>query len=325
MLRIRTLLIVAAVAACGETAAPGSNIPPAPTTVLAVARPGEIVVSWHDVSDKETSYRIEVSTSGDWTLLSDAPANTTSVTHSSVEHGVTYHYRVHACNDAGCSEWVEASTAWVGGTSPSILSLSASQVGTDHASLIANVAHGGAIAYVYFMIAPVGQDISTGVRTASAQIRPPVGNVEGNEMTTANVYGLAEGTAFNIVAVVSNGIGTASKEGTLTTSRTGPPIFAAGPLSALPQSSTSVRMTATLDPGGMSTQYWFDVVPADSSFDQALRVNGDFTPLITGNITPVGGTATQLRLGTTYQWRARATNAAGTATSAVATFRTANQ
>jgi len=322
----RFLFILLAVVGCAkDSGAPAASIPIAPASLTAVARIGEIVVSWHDAAANETSYRVEVSTTGDWTLLAETQPNATAVTHSGVEHGVTYHYRVRSCNESGCSAWVETSTAWVGGTAPSVIQVMVTALSTDHATLGANIAHGGAINTVYFLYAPVGQDVTKGVRTASQEIHPPLGNIEGNAMIFTIVYGLTEGTTYNVMAVATSGFGAASGTGTFTTSRTGAPIIPAASLASTPLTATTARVTATLDPGGMTASYWFDVVPADSSFDQARRFAGAGSPLTTGNVSTITGNITDLRAATNYKWRAGASNTAGTTYSDAATFRTPSQ
>lgn len=86
-------------------------LPPPPTppnsptglTANAVAS-DQIDLSWTDAGGNETGFRVERRVgAGAWSQIATPSANTTTYSDSGLSDGVTYQYRVRACNDAGCS------------------------------------------------------------------------------------------------------------------------------------------------------------------------------------------------------------------------------
>lgn len=77
----------------------GGSAPPAPVNVNALVNNSAIDVSW-STSIGATTYQLQRNSTD---LVSVSGAN---YKDSSVSHGVSYTYRVRACNVTGCSAWV---------------------------------------------------------------------------------------------------------------------------------------------------------------------------------------------------------------------------
>ena len=89
---------------------PGGAVPSA-TTVTAVAALDTITLAWVDVTD-ETGYRIELSRDGgDWMGIGTTGQDVTVYTHTALDPGTTYLYRIVATNTAGDSAPSNVATA----------------------------------------------------------------------------------------------------------------------------------------------------------------------------------------------------------------------
>lgn len=88
--------------------------PPAVPTDLVASVTGatEISLTWWDVAGNETSYRIERSQDlVNWSELAVLPPDTTGYIDAGLSAGSTYHYRVQACSDSGCSVFSAVASA----------------------------------------------------------------------------------------------------------------------------------------------------------------------------------------------------------------------
>jgi hypothetical protein len=87
------------------TVAPVSP-PAAPTNLNANGQRNAIRLTWNDNSNDEQSFEVQRNTTGvngPWDTIASLPANTTDFRDRNYVEGVTYWYRVLACNAAGCS------------------------------------------------------------------------------------------------------------------------------------------------------------------------------------------------------------------------------
>jgi uncharacterized membrane protein len=80
--------------------------PAAPTNLNANGQGNMIRLSWDDNSNNEQSFEVQRNTTGangPWTTLASLPANTVDYRDRNYAGGVTYWYRVLACNAGGCT------------------------------------------------------------------------------------------------------------------------------------------------------------------------------------------------------------------------------
>jgi titin len=74
-----------------------TTLPKAPANVAAEVRVHDVMVTWADVSQAESGYRVEAKKgAGGFQNLAQLPANSTAFLHIGVEAGATYTYRVTA-------------------------------------------------------------------------------------------------------------------------------------------------------------------------------------------------------------------------------------
>lgn len=91
---------------CQEPSDLPADNPDVPTDVRAVAvSDTKVDVSWTDESTNETEFRVERRTGDEpFARIITLPSEQTSVRDTGLESQTTYHYRVLACNPAGCSD-----------------------------------------------------------------------------------------------------------------------------------------------------------------------------------------------------------------------------
>jgi len=90
------------------------GVPPQVTGLLAAARSiSSIQLSWNDILDDETSYRIERSPNGssDWTLVGTTQADMITFVNYELTNGTTYYYRVAGVNSYGTGTFSTVSSA----------------------------------------------------------------------------------------------------------------------------------------------------------------------------------------------------------------------
>ncbi|MEM8872805.1 MAG: kelch repeat-containing protein [Planctomycetota bacterium] len=91
----------------------GEVTQPATPTALAASLDGnQVILSWNDNATNETGYQIERSTNGGpFSLLTSAPANSSTYVDLTTTSATTYQYRVRAINSAGASAFSNVVTA----------------------------------------------------------------------------------------------------------------------------------------------------------------------------------------------------------------------
>src|SRR5205823_11905882 len=84
------------------------TIPTAPGSLLATAVSGtSIKLTWLDLSNNESGFRIERSLTGTsgWTQIATLGANTTTYTNTGLSRRTKYYYRIVAYNTTGTSSY----------------------------------------------------------------------------------------------------------------------------------------------------------------------------------------------------------------------------
>ncbi len=91
----------------GQSPAGDSTVPPASAWPLqATSEQNDILLTWTDNSNNEAYFLIDRSTDGvNFTQVATVVADSTRWADPNVVSGVTYTYRIKACNDAGSSNW----------------------------------------------------------------------------------------------------------------------------------------------------------------------------------------------------------------------------
>ncbi|MFM1770158.1 MAG: hypothetical protein RJA22_2687 [Verrucomicrobiota bacterium] len=117
--RIRAIAVNGS--AYGNTASlttPGA--PPAPSTLTATAiSTSQINLAWRDNASTETSHVVERSTDNvNFTTVANLGANATTWSDTGLASGLTYYYRVRACNADGCSAPSATASATTLATTP---------------------------------------------------------------------------------------------------------------------------------------------------------------------------------------------------------------
>jgi len=211
MHRLGSVFVVCTLAlACQDGSGP-INVPPAPENVRTSARFTEILITWRDLTTKETTYRVELQgENGAWTLLGETGADATSFTHQGVVHGVTYHYRVRACNSSGCSAWTETSGLWQGAQAPTANPPTIQLLVNGNVNISGSAAHGGLTTSVWFIVRRAG---TTNIlfETDPSNITPPLtsgGEYEGHTVQAfQQLFGLQRSTDYEAAAIAKNPLG----------------------------------------------------------------------------------------------------------------------
>lgn len=251
----------------------------------------QINLAWNDNSDNETSFKIERSPDGTtgWTQVGTAGANLTSYQSKALQENTPYFYRVRAANAIGNSPYSNTASAVTQLGPPGALSATAAtQTRIDLAWVDNSSSESG------FRIerSPAGAGAWTGVYTATA-----------NTSTYADT-GLAVENAYDYRVRAFSAGGTSAWSNTASEITLPNLPLAPGGLLAVADSQTQIVLT------------WTDTITNETGFDVQRSLIG--TPQ-SGDWMDVGAlpanTTTYLSQGlngdTTYYYRVRATNRAG--------------
>lgn len=319
MMLFRRTLLLPFLLACSETAAPpDSLIPSPPDGVLTGARTQEITISWHDRSTNETSFRVEVrGEDGSWTLLAETAANTTSVAHSGVLHGVAYRYRVAACNAAGCSPWVETGGKWDTAAPPEITLVRAVGIDTTRATFEARGYSGGLPTRFIFTVRKQGDPVPLFQSEPITAVAVGATGEGGYPVLASLTYfALEVGTTYELSATASNNVGAAAPIAPHTFRTLGPGAPTLSQSTTLIQDG-SATLTVRVATGSLATELRFEVALAGPVFTAAHASQ----PVVIGPNAATATASTSFTLAAgSYQWRAVATNSKGTAQSAPMAF-----
>lgn len=320
--RFLAVAAVLFIAACDSTAAPEAF--PVPVAVSAQPHQGSIVLMWHEPAGATVSkYQIEYSNDAvSWQTLKETTDLT--VTHASVQYQKRYYYRVRACDGTNCSEWVNVNAIWDGGVAPFLGKPGVGSIGLNYATVVFNLGNGGLTTYatvyvkrgddIVFRSSPFQYDVADGL--------------EGSRIFTLNVFGLMENTAYTVFAVASNQAGeAASLENAFTTAKPGIPTIRDFRNDATSRNVFTLR--ASIDPGGVDANAWFELERVDQPFSEASKLDGLAMTPMNGviskpEITNLTRGTGVLPAGSTYKARVVAENQFGRAVSDSVVFQTVN-
>jgi hypothetical protein len=239
-----------------------------------------------------------------------------SKTITGLEAKTTYHFRIVATNNVDTTTYGEDLTFTTETVSPpGAAAVFTGKVGQTEVEVESSISAHGYDTHYYFQY---GTTESYG----STQPAPPgadAGSAEGVPVS-ATLMGLTPGTTYHIRVAATNAGGTGySKDSTFTTKAVRPPGVAAGIASKVGQ--TEAKMETWIDPYGWDTHYYFQYGTSESyGSTQPAPPGVDMGS--SNESVGVNSTLTGLKPGTTYHFRAVATNAGGTSYGIDSTFKT---
>ena len=223
----------------------------------------------------------------------------------------TYHFRVKATNSMGTTYGSDVSFV-TSADAPSASTSEATSVTSGSATLNGAVNPNGTSTAVVF---EYGTTTGYG-STATAGQSPLSGS--GSQAVSKGIAGLAPGTTYHCRVKATNSKGTAyGSDVSFTTSPTAP-TGATG--SAAPVGSSTATLNGTVNPNGASTTVLFEY---GATTNYGSTVTADQSPATGTSSQSVSKEISGLSPATTYHFRVKATNSAGTASGSDGSFTTA--
>lgn len=275
-----------------------ANIPPDPPGLFAPPNGSTNIttsptVSWN-VSDRATSYGIQVSTASDFstTVVNQTGIALTSYSISNLSNNTTYYWHVNASNTAGTSDW---SATWsfttVAGIppAPTLLSPGDGTI-TSTAPLLTWNPAGGARSYRLQV-------------SLNSSFTPTLGDESNITSTSIQLNNLNDNTKYywRVNAENTNGTSPWSTVWSFNTPAIKPTIPT---LVSPPDGATNVPINIMMT--------WNSAIGA-ASYHIQISMSPTFTPLVVdqGNFPTTSYPVNNLTSNTKYYWRVNATNAAG--------------
>ncbi|HEY2767178.1 MAG TPA: hypothetical protein VGI76_02920 [Solirubrobacteraceae bacterium] len=289
---------------------------------------------------QETTYAFEYATNNAFTgaitvagagpLPAEFADQPTSVAIGGLQPRTTYYYRVVAENETGPTEGPIGEFTTL--ATPIVTTGAAQEVSRTMANVSGTVNPGGVptLAHVAF-ISQEGYEAAGG-----AEAENPYAGEGGRVTPNANVgldytahstgtiqlRELKPGTTYHFAVVATNSVGTTiGPDATFTTSPPTPPVAVTGEATGVTQ--TAATLTGTVDTSGLRTSMYFEVgeVPTLGFPELASIVPGSESGTTVSISISFGN---YLPPGTTFYYRARASNADGVSYGAVKSFTTAS-
>jgi hypothetical protein len=287
---------------------------------------------------QKTTYAFEYATNesfaGATTVAGAAPlpaefaGEPVSVAISGLQPRTTYYYRVTATNASGTLQQLTFQSFTTLDT-PIVTTDAAQQVSRTTANISGTVNPGGVptsahIAYIsqeaYAAGAPNPYGAFGGYTTPNVSV--PGSDYTPHNIGTVDLRELKPGTTYHYAVVATNSVGTKiGPDATFTTSPPTPPVAVTG--EAVGVTQTAATLTGTVDTRGLRTTVSFEVgeTPALGFPEQASVVPGSESGTTVSISMSFGN---YLPPGTTFYYRARASNADGVRYGAVKSFTTAS-
>ena len=243
--------------------------------------------------------------------LSGISSQPVSKAISGLTSNTTYHFRVKATNSMGTTHGSDVSFV-TSADAPSASTSEATSVTSGSATLNGAVNPNGTATEIIF---EYGTTTSYG-NTATAGQSPLSGS--GSQAVSKGITGLAPGTTYHCRVKATNSKGTAyGSDVSFTTSPTAP-TGATG--SAAPVGSSTATLNGTVNPNGASTTVLFEY---GATTNYGSTVTADQSPATGTSSQSVSKEISGLSPATTYHFRVKATNSAGTASGSDGSFTTA--
>jgi alpha-tubulin suppressor-like RCC1 family protein len=235
---------------------------------------------------------------------------------SGLTAGATVHYRVLATNSGGSATGADVSfqttTAGIPTAVPSVITGSASNLTTSTATLQGTVNPNGGSTNAFFDYGPTAAYGSTTINLGAGSGSTPGGISTG-------ITGLQPGTLYHFRIVAQNDLGLSQGADATFTTQFLPPDATTGGATAL--TTTSTRISGTVNPKGTSAQVFFDYGTDGVTFPSSVNATqGTVTGSADTNVT---ADLSNLLQGVTYSYRVRAVSSGGTTTGSTGTFQIA--
>ncbi len=289
---------------------------------------------------QKTTYQFEYATNESFTGAEVVPGTEAlpeafeerpvSTTVSGLEPRTTYYFRVVAMNESGTQDGAPVSFETQG--TPIVTTGAAESITRTTASISGTVDPGGApaLAQVVYIDqadyeAAVGKGVEDPYAAEGGRLTSSV-TVSEADFAAHNVgpFELRElkaGTVYHYAVVATNSVGTTiGPDATFTTSPATPPVATTGEATGITQ--TAATLNGTVDTRGLRTTMSFEMgeTPALGLPEMASVVPGSESGTTVAISLPF---ANYLPPGTTFYYRARASNADGVSYGEVKTFTTA--
>lgn len=252
----------------------------------------EATITW--TTDQASTSRVEYGLSNSYGYLSEAdPAQVAahSMTLESLQPNTLYHFRVISGNSNGSTTSDDYTFRTAG--PPQITNIQAVDVRATSATITWTTNSAADSAVYYGLSSSYGSQVADGSAVTSHSI---------------TLTGLTPGSSYHYQVVSANAYGTTAS-GDFTFNTAGKPIISGVLATGIASSSATIR--------------WATDVPADSLVEYGLTDSyGSSTALDSTEVTSHSVAVSGLQANTTYHYRVRSANAAGTTYSEDYTFKT---
>ncbi|MEO7754869.1 MAG: fibronectin type III domain-containing protein, partial [Terracoccus sp.] len=286
--------------ATATTQAPAPTAPAAPSGLVATAPSATAVdLSWVDNASDETAYAVERSLNGTdgWTSAASLAAGTTTFRDTGLTASTSYSYRVRATNAVGPSTWSNVATATTQAPTPTLPATPSGLTATAASSAAVDLSWvdnaSDETAYVVER-SPDG----TGSWTVLAGSLPA-------GSTSYSDTGLSASTAYSYRVKATNVAGSSTYSNVATTTTPAPP-------PTVPSAPSG--LTATAPSASAIDLSWVDNATDETAYVVERSPNGTDSWTVLAGTLPSGTTSYAdggLDASTSYSYRVRATNVAG--------------
>jgi hypothetical protein len=305
--------------ACSDTTGP-ARVPQPPERVFLSPGVKAILITWIDASGNEDIFLVEVSIDGGpFSILTNAPRNTTTAQLLEPEALHVYRFRVSACNRAGCSDVREVSVDTKDWLKPTINSVTAVPTGIANLVVTVNVASHGHPLDVSVVLSKVG-DPNFRIERAET-ITPPTSPGAADQLIKQYFFaGLLQGDTVFYQVTSSNAFGTTVSSAKPFVVDYSPPQLLGVSITAI--ASTRADFALTVRPGGLQTLVFASIVPVDSAHVTSTIPRASTNGAPDGSVKILNVAGVLLAPNTMYKARFVVTNDAGSVASSELRFTT---